>query len=94
MERVDCLIEIRWVSLRLALPAANAGRFLSVGRLLDTACVEVTPGGAASLGGAREGIDELRIANAELKVELQRVLGLNHHGRPIQRRYPSCNGER
>jgi hypothetical protein len=59
------------------LPDENPGRFLSVGALLDTSTTEVTEGGAAALDGNVGGIDELKIINPEMYIELQQVIGLN-----------------
>lgn len=51
------------------------GRFLSVGRLADN--TGVTSRSALRIGANAGGLPELMIPNAEFKVVLERVLGLN-----------------
>ena len=59
------------------LPDANPGRFLTVGKLLSTDGVGVTPGGAAPFNGNIGGIDEIKVPNPTLQVEILEILGLN-----------------
>jgi hypothetical protein len=59
------------------LPDANPGRFLTVGKLLSTDGVEVTPGGAAPLNGNIGGIDEIKVPNPTIQIEILDILGLN-----------------
>ena len=59
------------------LPDRNSGRFVTEGRLTDTTGVTSTPGGAASLGGNRGGLDEVVIPNPGQQVEVTGVSGVN-----------------
>jgi len=59
------------------LPDRNSGRFVTEGRLTDTTGVTSTPGGAASLGRNRGGLDEVVIPNPGQQVQVTGVSGVN-----------------